>query len=163
MNGLKKLKSVFTSFSLIAAVILLLASKFTLAVPSQDYSCLFARYFLVDKTNVTVKRDRLVAFYLPVDTPYFPKGTRWIKKLVGVPGDRVLVNVDEVLINGKSYKNNIRQLLMKIEVPESAITKEFILGEDEYFMVGETPLSYDSRFWGAIHASDMIGDAYAML
>jgi len=82
---------------------LLLASKFTLAVPSQEYSCLFARYFLVDKTNITIKRDRLIAFNLPVDTPYFKKGSRWIKKLVGVPGDRVIVRIDEVLINGKSY------------------------------------------------------------
>lgn len=140
------MKNVIASFSLIAAVILLLASKFTLAVPSQEYSCLFARYFLVDKTNITIKRDRLVAFNLPVDTPYFKMGSRWIKKLVGVPGDRVIVRIDEVLINGKSYKNNMRQLLMKIELAESAITREFVLAEDEYFMVGETPLSYDSRF-----------------
>ncbi|MCU8056168.1 signal peptidase I [Shewanella sp. SM34] len=157
------MKNVIASFSLIAAVILLLASKFTLAVPSQEYSCLFARYFLVDKTNITIKRDRLVAFNLPVDTPYFQKGSRWIKKLVGVPGDRVIVRIDEVLINGKSYKNNMRQLLMKIELAESAITREFVLAEDEYFMVGETPLSYDSRFWGVVHARDMIGDAYAVL
>ncbi|MCU8013776.1 signal peptidase I [Shewanella sp. SM74] len=157
------MKNVIASFSLIAAVILLLASKFTLAVPSQEYSCLFARYFLVDKTNITIKRDRLVAFNLPVDTPYFKKGSRWIKKLVGVPGDRVIVRIDEVLINGKSYKNNMRQLLMKIELAESAITREFVLAEDEYFMVGETPLSYDSRFWGVVHARDMIGDAYAVL
>ena len=157
------MKNVIASFSLIAVVILLLAYKFTLAVPSQEYSCLFARYFLVDKTNITIKRDRLVAFNLPVDTPYFKKGSRWIKKLVGVPGDRVIVRVDEVLINGKSYKNNMRQLLMKIELAESAITREFVLAEDEYFMVGETPLSYDSRFWGVVHARDMIGDAYAVL
>ncbi|MCT8865734.1 MULTISPECIES: signal peptidase I [Shewanella] len=157
------MKNVVPSFSLIAVVILLLASKFTLAVPSQEYSCLFARYFLVDKTNITIKRDRLIAFNLPVDTPYFKKGSRWIKKLVGVPGDRVIVRVDEVLINGKPYKNNMRQLLMKIELAESAITREFVLAEDEYFMVGETPLSYDSRFWGVVHARDMIGDAYAVL
>jgi conjugal transfer pilin signal peptidase TrbI len=157
------LKNVIPSFSLIAVVILLLASKFTLAVPSQEYSCLFARYFLVDKTNITIKRDRLIAFNLPVDTPYFKKGSRWIKKLVGVPGDRVIVGIDEVLINGKSYKNNMRQLLMKIELSESAIIREFVLAEDEYFMVGETPLSYDSRFWGVVHAQDMIGDAYAVL
>lgn len=157
------MKSVIASFSLIAAVILLLVSKFTIAFPSQEYSCLLARYFLVDKTNVTIERDRLMAFYLPVDTPYFKKGTRWIKKLVGVPGDRVVVTVDEVVINGKSYRNNMRQLLMKIEATELQVTKEFELGKDEYFMVGETPLSYDSRFWGVVHARDMIGDAYAIL
>lgn len=151
------------SFSLIAAAILLIASKFTLAVPSQDYSCLYASYFLVDKQVVNIQRERLVAFKLPRNTPYFAKGTRWIKKLVGMPGDHIVVNIDAVLVNGKAYKNNMNLLLMKIDATEAEVTKEFYLADDQYFLIGETPLSYDSRFWGTIQRSDMIGDAYAML
>jgi conjugal transfer pilin signal peptidase TrbI len=148
---------------LIAVAVLLLASRFTIAVPTQEYSCLFASYFLVDKEDINIKRDHLVAFNLPKNTPYFLKGSRWIKKLVGMPGDHIVVNVDEVVVNGKAYKNNMRQLLMKIDVNEADISKEFYLADDQYFLIGETPLSYDSRFWGAIQKSDMIGDAYAML
>jgi conjugal transfer pilin signal peptidase TrbI len=156
-------KHVIASFSLIAVVVFALAAKFTVAVPSQEYSCLFARYFLVDKQSLTIKRDHLVAFRLPVNTPYFYKGSRWIKKLVGVPGDHIVVTVNEVLVNGKAYQNNMRQLLMKIDIPETKVTKEWHLSENQYFVIGETPLSYDSRFWGVINKSDMIGNAYAML
>ncbi|WP_282109226.1 signal peptidase I [Shewanella algicola] len=157
------MKHALISFCLIASLVMLMSSKFTLAVPSQEYSCLFARYFLVDKQDVNIKRDHLVAFNLPKNTPYFLKGSRWIKKLVGIPGDHVIVNVDGVVVNGKTYKNNVRQLLMKVDVSEQEISKELYLKEDQYFVIGETPLSYDSRFWGTIKRSDMIGDAYAML
>ncbi|GGP74101.1 hypothetical protein GCM10009347_42850 [Shewanella algicola] len=75
----------------------------------------------------------------------------------------MIVNVDGVVVNGKTYKNNVRQLLMKVDVSEQEISKELYLKEDQYFVIGETPLSYDSRFWGTIKRSDMIGDAYAML
>lgn len=157
------MKHALVSFSLIAIAILFLASKFTIAVPSQEYSCLFASYFLVDKQTVNIQREHLIAFKLPKNTPYFVKGSRWIKKLVGMPGDHIVVNVDAVLVNGKSYKNNMRQLLMKIDATEADVTRDFYLADDQYFLVGENPLSYDSRFWGPIQRGDMIGDAYAML
>ncbi|MBB1439065.1 signal peptidase I [Shewanella sp. SG41-4] len=157
------MKHVLISFTLISVAILLLAARFTIAVPSQEYSCLFASYFLVDKQDINIKRNRLIAFSLPTNTPYFSKGTRWIKKLVGMPGDHIVVSVDAVSVNGIVYKNNMRQLLMKIDVDEADVVKDFYLNDGQYFVIGETPLSYDSRFWGPIQRDDMIGDAYAML
>ncbi|MBO2656109.1 signal peptidase I [Shewanella algae] len=151
------------SFSLIAITILLCACKFTLAVPTQEYSCLRASYFLVDKTSVTPERESLIAFYLPVDTPYFRKNTRWIKKVVGIPGDDVTVTVDAVYVNGMEYRNNMNTLLMKVGMKPDQVTKDLKLEDDQYFVIGETPLSYDSRFWGVIGMENMIGDAYAIL
>jgi len=80
-----------------------------------------------------------------------------------MPGDHIVVSVDAVSVNGIVYKNNMRQLLMKIDVDEADVVKDFYLNDGQYFVIGETPLSYDSRFWGPIQRDDMIGDAYAML
>lgn len=142
---------------------LIFNASFTFAIPAQEYSCLNASYFLVDKSDQKMERDKLLAFYLPKETQYFPRGSRWIKLLIGVPGDEVVITESSVFVNGKEYVNNMKMLLMKLEMDKSEVERTIILGRDEYFMVGETPLSYDSRFWGVISDINVIGNAYAIL
>jgi len=157
------MKNALISFTLIGALVLGFNSMFTVAVPSQEYSCLYATYFIVDKTDQSVKRERLIAFYLPNETPYFQSGTRWIKKLVGLPGDRIKVTANSVFVNDKEYINNMNLLLLKLNMEKSSVERELVLKDDEYFVIGETPLSYDSRFWGVISQKDVMGNAYAIL
>lgn len=147
----------------IAASVMLFAERFSFAVPAQDVSCLKARYFLVEKSAPTLNRERLIAFTMPVETQYFHKGTRWIKKLVGVPGDHIKVSREGVAVNDRYYANDMNQLLMAMKLPNGdEFYREFDLSEGQYFMIGETPLSYDSRFWGPISTDDMTGNAYAI-
>lgn len=148
---------------MIGSLILIFNTMFTFAVPAQEYSCLHASYFLVDKTDVAIKRDHLVAFNLPVNTPYFRQGTRWIKLVVGLPGDHIKISHDAVAVNGKEYPNNMNILLMKLGIDKGQVEREITLGADQYFVVGETELSYDSRFWGFISKKNVIGNAYALL
>lgn len=157
------MRNVVISFSLIGMSVLIFNAAFTFAIPAQEYSCLKASYFLVDKTDQRLERDKLIAFYLPNETAYFNQGTRWIKKLVGMPGDAITITENAVVVNGKGYINNMRLLLMKLEIDKTDIERELKLGANEYFMIGETPLSYDSRFWGVISEKDVIGNAYAIL
>lgn len=45
--------------------------------------------------------------------------------------------------------------------PEYAVKKGFKLGESEYFMMGDnSPNSFDSRSWGVVEESSLIGDAF---
>lgn len=158
-----EMRDVIISFTLIAGFVLGFNSMFTFAVPTQEYSCLNASYFLVDKSDNSLNRERLIAFKLPTETPYFHQGTRWIKKLVGMPGDNIKITVSSVFVNDNEYKNDMKTLLMKLELDAASVERELILGDDEYFVVGETYLSYDSRFWGVISKKDVIGNAYAIL
>ncbi|QIR16323.1 signal peptidase I [Shewanella aestuarii] len=157
------MRNVIVSFTLIAALVLSFNVMFTFAVPTQEYSCLNASYFLVDKTDKSVSRERLIAFKLPAQTPYFNQGTRWIKKLVGMPGDTIKVTKSSVFVNDIEYKNDMNTLLMKLNMDAASVEREMVLDDDEYFVVGETYLSYDSRFWGVISQKDVIGNAYAIL
>lgn len=157
------MRIVIVCFGILASVVLLFTARFTVSLPAQEYSCLKARVFLVDRKNVELRREHLIAFRLPVDTPYFMKNSRWIKKLVGMPGDTVSVTSSGVKIEDKFYPNNINQLLyaLKIESGDEYF-QTFTLKQDQYFVIGETPLSYDSRIWGTISADDFIGTAYAI-
>ncbi|WP_076414948.1 signal peptidase I [Shewanella sp. UCD-KL12] len=157
------MRTVVVSFSLIGLSVLLFNAAFTIAIPAQEYSCLNASYFLVDKSEKKLERDRLIAFYLPNETEFFPLGSRWIKLLVGMPGDEVVITENSVTVNGHEYVNNMKLLLMKLKMDRSEVERKITLGSNEYFMVGETPLSYDSRFWGVISEENVIGNAYAIL
>jgi conjugal transfer pilin signal peptidase TrbI len=151
------------SFFVLATMMLILGSSFTLALPAQVDSCLRARYFIVDNTQYTIHRGRLIAFNLPVNTQYFKKGTRWIKRLVGCPGDTIKVTMKGTYVNDAFYENNMNILLMAMKKTDgNEYFRQFKLAKDQYFVIGETPLSYDSRFWGPISEHDMLGDAYAL-
>ena len=80
-----------------------------------------------------------------------------------MPGDTIKVTKSSVFVNDIEYKNDMNTLLMKLNMDAASIERELVLGDDEYFVVGETYLSYDSRFWGVISQKDVIGNAYAIL
>lgn len=79
----------------------------------------------------------------------------FIKEIVGVYGDSIEVIDNKIYINQEfkgdifekdSYGNSIRTLKEgKQEIKEN-----------EYFVMGENPKSYDSRYWGAIKQQDIL-------
>lgn len=154
---------VMVCFFILGLMVIGIAARFTIAVPQLEQSCLFARYFLVDRKDLSIKRDHLLAFHLPVDTPYFKAKTSWIKKVVGMPNDTISIFIDGVKVNEKFYRHNMNQMLIKMnEKQPDRFFKTFKLAKDEYFVMGETPMSYDSRYWGTITNKDVIGHAYAL-
>lgn len=82
----------------------------------------------------------------------------YIKRLVGLPGDKVEIRQNQVLVNGRALK-------------ESYIAKDadmgdfgpYTVGEDEFFMMGDNRNhSNDSRFWGTVPRDLLIGKAEAV-
>lgn len=85
----------------------------------------------------------------------FPKmpGTYFIKRLIGLPGETVIVEDGEVSINGLK----LDEFYLQIDTPGYI---ETTLGEDEYFVLGDNRhMSYDSRSWGILDESNIIGMA----
>lgn len=71
------------------------------------------------------------------------KGKRYIKRVVGLPGEAVEVKKDGVYINGMFHKDDFGEI--------NNTYPEIVLGEDEYFALGDNRNnSEDSRELGPV-------------
>lgn len=106
-----------------------------------------------------IKRDDIVVFKYPKD-----RSVDYIKRVIGLPGDKVLVKKKKVYINGQPIEDSHahfsplaarspfvtpRDNFGPITVPEGKI---FVMGDNR-------DNSYDSRFWGFVDQKDVLGKA----
>lgn len=85
------------------------------------------------------KSNDVIAFY--------PNGNEkthlYIKRVVGVPGDKVQIKDGEIYVNGKAFDQKDTEPIENAGLAENEIT----LGEDEYFVLGDNRnSSEDSRY-----------------
>jgi signal peptidase I len=96
----------------------------------------------------------------------------WIKRVVGVPGDRVSIHPPYVYINDEpltspeifvaiSEHKEGYVLPNEIEYPTALFkeeTDEILLAENEYFLIGDnTTNSLDSRYFGSVPRTVILG------
>lgn len=131
--------------------------------------CLYSSFFVIDKADSQLSRNKLIAFKQTIHNDILPQANDqvWIKRLVGLPGDTVQVELRKVTVtneNGSSfeYPLDATQLLQVIDYSISDITKTITLSDGEIFLIGETSGSFDSRFWGPQNINNIIGTGYAL-
>lgn len=118
----------------------------------------------------------------------FPKDPRvdYIKRIVGLPGDRVSYRNKVVYLNGEragqvpagiyigkgsgismsgasERVEQLGEIQHNILVMPRAPSRggEFIVGENEYFVMGDNrDNSNDSRFWGVVPEQNLVGKAF---
>lgn len=113
-------------------------------------------YILVDKATYIFgapQRGDVIVFKWPKDT-----SEDFVKRVIGIPGDVVHVDgngqvtVDGTVLN-EPYINDLTNLY-----PDQPNT--WIVGPNEYFVLGDNRGdSSDSRVWGLVPRSDIIGRA----
>jgi len=82
-----------------------------------------------------------------------PAVTDLVKRIVGVPGDRISSNGNIIYVNGKPLRQNWPHYAELI----NPITPQKI-PPGRYFMMGDNhPASCDSRDWGTLPRKDIIG------
>ena len=122
-------------------------------------------YLLTEKISYQVgqpERGDVVIFKAPPSEPCAADECEYIKRVIGVPGDKVMVSKGDVYVNG--------QKLVQDFLPEMVYTSpgdymkegvERVVPDGQYLCFGDNrPNSRDSREFGPIDRSLIIGKAF---
>jgi signal peptidase I len=125
-----------------------------------------------------VRRDEIAVFLSPEQPGLF-----LVKRIIGVPGDRIHLRDDVVYRNGQKleepfvrhkrehnpYTDNfpavapsemfgVRNEKWAQELPSHVEGEDIVVPPNSYFAMGDNrEVSYDSRFWGFVPRENMIG------
>jgi signal peptidase I len=122
-------------------------------------------YILTDKVSYRVgdpERGDIVVFKAP-PAANCPTGTGcdFIKRVIAVPGEEVEVKDQKVYVNGIAIPENYIPESYEINAGAYTRGKTIRLGMDEYMVFGDNrPYSSDSRAWGPISKSEIVGKAF---
>lgn len=91
--------------------------------------------------------------------PGDPEHARYIKRLIGLPGEKVTIRDNMFFINDKP----LEEAYISPDLPTEP-DLETILKQDQYFLSGDNrPVSSDSRIWGSASKEDFIGKAFFII
>lgn len=135
-------------------------SRFGLMIDPQKNPCLPYRLYIVDTQDQSVKRGNYYAYRAKDMEPFYEDGTLAGKQFVGMPGDEIRVNKDQTFINDTAHRNGALHLVERLDQSPEDLTRETTLEDDEYFGMGTTMTSYDSRYWGPISKDQVYGRIY---
>ena len=134
----------------------------------------FADKWLVRWANP--ERGQVVVFKYPENPDVY-----YIKRLIGLPGDEVIVKNGRISVNGEAWaltpfanpanepgffyfsetgktENHVVRFLSNDETGES---KVFIIPQGQYFFMGDNrDQSADSRYWGFVKEEYLVGQAW---
>jgi len=138
------------------ALLQLTVQSYTVVMSSMEPNFQQGECIMVNKVSYHSsgpQRGDVIVFHPPVESQ-FP----YIKRVIGLPGDTVEIKDGTVSINGTP----INEPYILQEPPQT--NKDYgprVLSDDEYFVLGDNRNnSSDSRSWGTIKRSDIIGKAW---
>lgn len=152
------------AFVIVAPIRYFLFQPFIVSGASMAPSFETGDYLIIDEISYRFsdpQRGDVVVFSADFLPNY--KGQRFIKRIIGLPGETVNVSNGkvEIIKDGKTEVLDENYLLENIKTyPEKNIT----LGPNEYFVLGDNrDYSYDSRMWGVLDRSNIVGKAVLRL
>lgn len=153
-------------FALIALVIVIpirvfIAEPFIVSGSSMVPTFENGDYLIVDKISYELgspKRDDVVIFRYPGNTTKF-----FIKRIIGLPDETVDIKGNDVTITNATHPDGFKLLQPFVKNTANNDT-HFVLKSDEYFVMGDNrSASSDSRYWGAVKKSLLVGKAFFRL
>ncbi len=183
------LQSLLGTVVIAVFVITFIVQAFQIPSPSMENTLLVGDYLLVNKLCYgggsvgdyfmpyrRVQRGDIVVFHYPVNP-----AQHFVKRVIGVPGDRVRLVNKQVLVNGVALKepyahfsrpaNDLfRDSFPRLDVAPGETPEwwvqlrklvedgQLIIPSGHYFVMGDNrDDSYDSRYWGFVPQANIIG------
>lgn len=140
------------------------------------YPTLQNREFVIMSKRVPIHRDDVVVFNaygVDKNNPTVRKGTKYTKRIIGLPGDKIeYTNKGNLYINGKYTSQNYISRSQRISgtltflLPEAkgvkiGTNKTFTVPKNCYFVLGDNrKVSNDSRYYGFVPKNKILGRVY---
>lgn len=152
------LKIVVLALAIVLPIRYFLFQPFFVSGQSMEPNFKNGDYLIIDEISYRfkdIKRGDVIVFKFPQDP-----SQRFIKRVIGLPGETVEIKNDEIIIS----KDGKRQVLKEKYIPSSYKTVgnvRVVLGEKEYFVMGDNrEFSYDSRRFGPLPFDKIIGRVF---
>lgn len=178
----KQLLFALVSFIFFSVFFYVLSTKISIAFTIKGQYCFPYSLWLIKKGETPSKNE-----YIAFKNPNVDGKATWIKKVSGLGGDLIRVEripegqrkqfkifIDEIekelTVQGFVYlysvfdPSNPSQVFMAFETDSKGkplpIIAEGKIPYGKFFVSSEAVRSYDSRYWGLVSESDVIGKAY---
>ncbi len=87
-----------------------------------------------------------------------PGGEVLIKRVVGLPGETVVLKAGRILINGEPLNASYAARSSDLTACHYGVIDPVTLGGDEYYVLGDNHSnSEDSRYWGPVKRRQIVG------
>ncbi len=163
LQKIPKLQACFLGLFLLGAVNhYILDWPITLGFDPNDEKCLPGVHLtlLVKSTDVQPKGGDYV-FWRPQGALQDVKQAFIMKRVAGVAGDHLTVRNGLVKINGHQIADGL-PLIDPSKVSPSAFDRDEVIPVGKLFMVADHPHSYDSRYWGYLDVSSVVGMSHVL-
>jgi signal peptidase I len=187
-DGVTSLQSLLATVVIAVFVITYIVQAFQIPSVSMENTLLIGDYLLVDKLcyggsgNLLIpyrpiRRGDIIVFHYPVNP-----SQHFVKRVIGVPGDRIHLVNKRVFVNGvslaepyvhffKPERNFFRDDFPRLDVLDPGINADWwvqmpklvedgqlIVPEGHYFAMGDNrDDSSDSRYWGFVPRENIVG------
>jgi len=155
------LKVIVMAAIIIVGVRYFLFKPFVVRGASMEPNFFEKEYLIIDEISYRLRqpaRGDIVVFRAPTAPQEY-----FLKRIIGLPGERVKVGNGKVFIYNKENPQG-KQLDETVYLPAETDTQgdvDLQLNDDQYFVLGDhRSVSFDSRRFGAIHRSDLVGRAW---
>ena len=118
--------------------------------------------YLIDMNDKALHPGETYAFSSLGLQPIYPDGTTMVKILSAMPGDQVEVNEAwEIKVNGRVLQNGLH-MARRLNLTALSFIGKGVLADNEYWFLGQSRNSFDSRYWGTVKGGQIIGRAYPL-
>ena len=124
----------------------------TSMMPSlEDQERIFINKFLYRFGVGEIRRGDMVVFWYPGDP-----SKSYIKRIIGLPGDRIEIDNGAVAVNGRQLEEDYVPAAYR----DTQSVPPTVVPADHYYVLGDhRSSSNDSRAWGPVHRRHIYGKA----